>query len=203
MSEELDNVVETVETTEKTFTQAELDDIVGKRLAREKEKFADYDTLKSENATLQEVSKILAESGAVNGTPAEQVAYLKEFYGMSTKQAEKMVDDNTTKLSEEDSKALTYVKVERLEKSLNDDDIVKEYEKLLSIPVKQRSDEDEIKLDVLYNRYRNVRYNADFKEAKEWYEGEGVGEFDELMKDDDFIDFVKGSNGSLLEISKR
>lgn len=40
---------------DKTFTQAELDEIIGKRLARQKADFADYDELKSAKTELDEI----------------------------------------------------------------------------------------------------------------------------------------------------
>jgi len=39
--------VESPESAEKTFTQAELDDIIAKRIERERKKFADYDEIKA------------------------------------------------------------------------------------------------------------------------------------------------------------
>ena len=43
----METVNQGIEATEKTFTQAELDVIVGDRLKREKAKYADYDDLKA------------------------------------------------------------------------------------------------------------------------------------------------------------
>ncbi|WP_280473294.1 hypothetical protein [Nocardia asiatica] len=40
---------------EKTFTQADVDRLLGERLAREKQKFADYDELKSAAAELKQI----------------------------------------------------------------------------------------------------------------------------------------------------
>lgn len=40
---------------EKTFTQADVDRVVGERLAREKEKFGDYDDLKAKAERLKEI----------------------------------------------------------------------------------------------------------------------------------------------------
>lgn len=41
----------------KTFTQAELDDIIGKRLASEKAKFSDYDALKAAKTELDQIKE--------------------------------------------------------------------------------------------------------------------------------------------------
>ena len=47
----------TTEATEKTFTQAELDQIIGERLKREREKYPDYDALKEKAAKLDEIEE--------------------------------------------------------------------------------------------------------------------------------------------------
>lgn len=48
---------ETVETPEKTFTQDELNAILGDRLAREREKYADYEVLKGKAAKFDEAEE--------------------------------------------------------------------------------------------------------------------------------------------------
>ena len=56
--ETVNQEVETVtEATEKTFTQAELDQIIGERLKREREKYPDYDALKEKAAKLDEIEE--------------------------------------------------------------------------------------------------------------------------------------------------
>lgn len=47
----------TTEATEKTFTQSELDQIIGERLKREREKYPDYDALKEKAAKLDEIEE--------------------------------------------------------------------------------------------------------------------------------------------------
>lgn len=46
MEETVNQVIETVEGQEKTFTQSDVDRIVAERLSRERGKYADYETLK-------------------------------------------------------------------------------------------------------------------------------------------------------------
>lgn len=56
--ETVNQEVETVtEATEKTFTQAELDQIIGERLKREREKYPDYESLKEKAAKLDEIEE--------------------------------------------------------------------------------------------------------------------------------------------------
>lgn len=46
MSETVNQETKTMESSERTFTQSEMDAIIGERLARERAKYADYDTMK-------------------------------------------------------------------------------------------------------------------------------------------------------------
>ena len=50
--------------TEKTFTQDEVNAFVGERLAREREKYADYEALKEKAAKYESLLKQLEESEA-------------------------------------------------------------------------------------------------------------------------------------------
>lgn len=55
MSEQINNVP--ANEPEKTFTQAEVDRIIGERVAREREKYADYGTLKEKAAKFDEAAE--------------------------------------------------------------------------------------------------------------------------------------------------
>lgn len=48
---------EATEQPEKTFTQSELDQIIGERLKREREKYPDYDALKEKAAKLDQIEE--------------------------------------------------------------------------------------------------------------------------------------------------
>lgn len=48
---------EATEQSEKTFTQSELDQIIGERLKREREKYPDYDALKEKAAKLDQIEE--------------------------------------------------------------------------------------------------------------------------------------------------
>ena len=52
-----DQATITTETTEKTFSQSELDAIISERLKREREKYADYDALKEKAVKLDEIEE--------------------------------------------------------------------------------------------------------------------------------------------------
>lgn len=67
------------EPTEKTFTQAELDRIVGERVHRAKEQYADYDDLKAAKARLQEIEDAgKSEQQRLNEQLAEKDRLLAE-----------------------------------------------------------------------------------------------------------------------------
>lgn len=52
-----DIATEGTEQAEKTFTQSELDQIIGERLKREREKYPDYDALKEKAARLDKIEE--------------------------------------------------------------------------------------------------------------------------------------------------
>lgn len=54
---QVDNNATQGATAEKTFTQAEMDAIIGERLARERSKYADYDEMKAKAAKYDEVEE--------------------------------------------------------------------------------------------------------------------------------------------------
>lgn len=56
MNETVNQVTEELE-TEKTFTQAEVDAIIGDRLKRDRAKYADYEELKTKAARLDEIEE--------------------------------------------------------------------------------------------------------------------------------------------------
>lgn len=56
MSEQINNIMPDTE-PEKTFTQSEIDRIIAERLAREREKYADYATLKEKAAKFDEAAE--------------------------------------------------------------------------------------------------------------------------------------------------
>lgn len=97
-------------TAEKTFTQAELDAIVGERLKRERQKHADYDKLKAkaakydeaEEASKSELQKAVEERDALKArldkleadrARAEEVAKAATEYGVDAALLSRMSGD--------------------------------------------------------------------------------------------------------------
>ena len=84
------------EGNEKKFTQADIDAIVEGRLAREKQKYADYEDLK---AKADELAKLKDSKKTESEKTAEQLAELKKQLGELTKQ--KTISEVRNKVAEE------------------------------------------------------------------------------------------------------
>ena len=56
---------DTVKQEETTFTQEEVNKMIGDRLKREREKYADYDHLKEQAAKVNELEKAVEQAGAL------------------------------------------------------------------------------------------------------------------------------------------
>lgn len=184
---------------EKTLTQAEVDEIVKERLARERKKYADYEDIKEQYETLKEISELLAQGG-VAGTPAEQIAHLKQYYGVTQKQAEQMVNASAKNEAEE-TKA--FVEAERFSRKATDDEIVDEVERILAIPVSKRKEKDLVKLEVLEQRYGAIKFRNEYLEAEKWYHENHEGDFKELVNDADFKEFIEGSSAPLKKMVQK
>ena len=184
---------------EKTLTQAEGDEIVKERLARERKKYADYEDIKEQYETLKEISDLLAQGG-VAGTPAEQIAHLRQYYGLTQKQAEQMVNAATDKGADE-TKA--FVEAERFARKATDDEIVDEVERILAIPVSKRKEKDLVKLEVLEGRYGAIKFRNEYSEAEKWYMENYDGDLKDLVNDDDFKEFIEGSSAPLKKMVQK
>lgn len=192
---------------EKTFTQADIDEIVKERLSRDRKKYADYyqnkerlQRLETENMTLKELSVVLNEAN-VEGTPAEQINQLRSYYGLTKKQAEQVVDASANKGAEDDTKS--FINATRFERKASDDDVVDEVERILEIPAHKRNEGDNAKLEVLENRYGAIKFKSDYNEAKKAFDSIGEGDFAELISSDEFKDFAEGSNAPLKTIVQK
>lgn len=68
----------TAEQPERTFTQAEVDAIIGDRLKREREKFADYADLQKKATAYDEMAKAQGESAEETETLKAQLAEMQK-----------------------------------------------------------------------------------------------------------------------------
>lgn len=190
-----------------TMTRDDVNRAVSKVYAR---KQREIDELKAqlsqkdnELLAYKDISDVLV-LGGVEGTPAEQSAYLRSFYGMTAKQADDVVRANTTTKNGEDDDTLSFVKAERYAKKLNDEDVVYEFEEISKKPIKQRTTDDEAMIEVLGERYSRIKFNQNINEANSWFNKEYPDEdFKKLINSDDFIEFAQGNNQSLKEIIKK
>ena len=184
---------------DKTFTQADVDKVITERLAREKKKYADYydnkeklEKLELENTSLKELSDVL-KGANLGGTPAEQVDILREFYGLTKKQAEKAVDASTVKGADETT---AYIKADRFSRTADDETVETEMERIFDIPPKSRTAEDELKIELLGKRYGNIKFGKEFNSAKSWFVKtfETTDEdFNEIIHSEEFTEFAQGS----------
>jgi hypothetical protein len=196
---DLQETTQDTEQVEKTLTQAEVDEIVKERLARERKKYADYDDIKEQYETLKEISDVLS-IGGISGTPTEQIAHLKQYYGVTQQQAEQMVNASTKNEADE-TKA--FVEAERFSRKATDDEIVDEVERILETPAHKRKEKDLVKLEVLETRYGAIKFRNEFSEAEKWYKENADGDFKDLVNDDDFKDFIEGSNAPLKKMVQK
>lgn len=105
----------------KTFTQEQIDDIVEKRLAREREKYADYDDLKSQVATLVAEKKKLEDEGKSDSDKvSEQLAALQKQLE-DEKSAREKSDAESLRLRVAAAKGLSEVQARRLQGSTQEE----------------------------------------------------------------------------------
>lgn len=117
----------------KTFTQEQIDDIVEKRLAREREKFADYDDLKKQVAALADEKKKLEEAGKSDTEKVtEQLTALQKQLE-EEKQARERSEAESLRLRVATAKGLTEAQARRLQGSTQEeleadaDDLIKSF----------------------------------------------------------------------------
>lgn len=104
---------------EKTFTQAELDQIVQSRLSREREKYADYDSIKEKAARLDQIEedaktelqkateraeKLQAELSAIKQT--EAIRIIRDKVAQATGVPANLLSGDTEELCTEQANAI-------------------------------------------------------------------------------------------------
>lgn len=154
--------------SEKTFTQADVDRIVGERLSREKGKYSDYDDLK-------EVADSLKAWG-YEGSPAEVKAIIKQQAEERRKAAELASLEEEAEITGTSPEMLAEMK--RLQKRL--DEIESEKKK------QQKEMEDKQKADETFDN--------DIKELQEAHPTVDVKKLGENKK---FIEFVNDARPGL------
>jgi hypothetical protein len=79
----------------KTFTQAELDKIVGDRLSRERSKYADYESLKEKAARLDEMEE--ANKSELQKAMEQAESYKKELDALKSAEAIRNIREQVSK----------------------------------------------------------------------------------------------------------
>lgn len=201
----VDNVAVEVKADEpKTYTQADVDNIVRSRLAREtKKQQARYDELKADNAEMEQelknariLSGVLAEGGQVTGSFAEQAKKLSDTY--------EVTDDKFTRIKNEasiDSKSqlknLAYINAQRVIAESDINELEAEFDRIDKKPVNERSiEERELykqlrpKVEEHKTEVQNEKVN-NFNTDKSWFESEVEGaDFDKFIRSSEFADFI-------------
>lgn len=185
---------------EKTYSQAEVDNIVKSRLARQNSKIK---SLKAQNAELIEeakdykiLSKIFDEKGDIKGNTKEQISKAAEFYGMSEDEVAKIMSDADVD-SKSDKQTMAYFKAKMFVEQSDADEIQEEYDRISAIPEDKRSINDrelfkQIKPKVTEDLSEKIA--ADRKWLEEDVEG---ADFDKLIRSEEFVDFMNGTNFSV------
>ena len=89
------------------------------------------------------------------------------------------------------------------EKPLGDEDLIETVTNVLNIPEDERSEEDLRLLEENKDAYGHALFVRDMAEAKKWAEENYDGKLEELLKNEDFIDFANGLGGTLPELVKK
>lgn len=89
------------------------------------------------------------------------------------------------------------------EKPLGDEDLIETVTNVLNIPEDERSEEDLRLLEENKDAYGHALFVRDMAEAKKWAEENYDGNLEELLKNEDFIDFANGLGGTLPELVKK
>lgn len=156
--------------------QAEVDRIIKERLSRVKAELPeDYDDLK-------EIAKEL-EGYGYQGTVAEKKAAIKAQREAQDKQKE--IDELQEQAAQTGTSPELLAELKTLKAELS---VLKEKEKEREERKKQKQQEEEA------GKQQQEKINAEIEELKESYKDVDINE---LAKDEDFLDFVANSSGTL------
>lgn len=180
---------------EKLFTQEEFDSAVKKATAKYYKRLEKYEADAEDTRINKEIRKLVAEGMNFEGDGESLLKALGDHYGRNGQQIlEDYKNGDVTKREAE-------IKLEVLEflndDSTTDEDIVEEYEELADKPKSKLTKTDRIKLDMLSKRYFKIVSRKAVNNAEAWYKKNVGDDFDKLVGDDEFRDFIKDMNCSL------
>lgn len=203
----VENVVEEVENVEKvdepkTYTQAEVDNIVKGRLARERENSkAKYNELQAEYKAAQKelegarlLSGVFAEGSGIKGSFAEQAKGLAESYSIDDNRFDAIKSDAAVDRSAQ-QKNMAYIEAERIVSDLDDEEMQEMYDTISEKPVSERTLTEKRILKKIESKVSKPKgkenidkmIEADRKWLNEQVEGV---ELEDLINDDEFKQFI-------------
>lgn len=203
----VENVVDNVENVEKvdepkTYTQAEVDNIVKGRLARERENSkAKYNELQAEyNAAQKELkgarllSGVFAEGSGIKGSFEEQAKGLAESYSIDDNRFDAIKSDAAVDRSAH-NKNMAYIEAERIVSDLDDEEMQEMYDTISEKPVSERTLTEKRILKKIESKVSKPKgkenidkmIEADRKWLNEQVEGV---ELEDLINDDEFKQFI-------------
>ena len=150
---------------------------------------SDLEAEKADAEKFRMIKSALKNNGM--DTPEAQANAFSEYFGISK---DAFLTPSSNK--EEQSKGDAYVDARQFLDAASDDEVIAEVEHLLekrSSSPKSFSVADNVRLTELNNAYAKIRYQRDVAVASKYCSDNGL-DFDTLVKDADFIEFVKDLN---------
>ena len=198
------NAVEEVANVDepKTYTQAEVDNIVKGRLARERENSkAKYNELQAEYKAAQKelkgarlLSGVFAEGSGIKGSFEEQAKGLAESYSIDDNRFDAIKSDAAVDRSAQ-QKNMAYIEAERIVSDLDDEEMQEIYDTISEKPASERTLTEKRILKKIESKVSkpNSKENIDkmIEADKKWLneQVEGV-KLEDLINDEEFKQFL-------------
>jgi hypothetical protein len=207
----VENVVEEVGDVEKvdepkTYTQAEVDNIVKGRLARERENSkAKYNELQAEYKAAQKelegarlLSGVFAEGSGIKGSFAEQAKGLAESYSIDDNRFDAIKSDAAVDRSAQ-QKNMAYIEAERIVSDLDDEEMQEMYDTISEKPAPERTLTEKRILKKIESKVSKPKGNdamnklieADQRWLNEQVEGVNLND---VVNDEKFNEYLKNYN---------
>ena len=188
--EHTEEKTEIKEDTGKKYTQDDLDKILKKNSARYLRKITGLEEKLSRSRTSEKIKSLIAEEMGISGDDDEAVLKaVCNFYG---KDGAKILNDYK---NGEVSKREADIKLQTLEflenEDTTDEDIVLEYENIANKPKSKITRSEQIKLEMLSKRYFKVVSRNEARKSEEWYKSNVGDDFEKLVSNPDFTEFIK------------
>ena len=122
----------------KTYTQAEVDGAVQKRVAREMKKLDAYKEknaeLEAELAEYRGLSALIAEGGKIKGTPKEQIEMLKDAYDLSDDVVKNILSKSNNTDERDLQRTMARYNADKFIEENDAEDIQEEFDRISQIP---------------------------------------------------------------------